>query len=244
MAETPADLHKAENEMRTAELRAKLLDRPNTAFRRANATASDNPPNMQQYDGTDREARQPNLPSDDLFSPQNMLAAVKGSVRAQAEHPEKGVQLAKAAPTNVKAVVAPTPSKVNAAVARRQSGIVTIRPVKEERKNSIQEPMEELTQQVKSLKKPIDLNNPDVNLWLEITGYHDVEFRNGKLASYKERQQLEREAAKIDARIQKLNDQEAANETPAMRFAPSAPKPNQFARPSSPAQRPRGMFLR
>lgn len=62
----------------------------------------------------------------------------------------------------------------------------------------------------------------DLPAWLEMTGYHDVEFRNSKLSAYKERKSLEEEAARIAERLEKLRqlEQESAQ---SLRF--STPKP-------------------
>lgn len=48
----------------------------------------------------------------------------------------------------------------------------------------------------------------DLAAWLELTGYHDVDFRTAKLRTYKERKELEGEAARIAAKLEALRQKE------------------------------------
>ena len=50
----------------------------------------------------------------------------------------------------------------------------------------------------------------DLPAWLELTGYHDLLYRESKLSTYKERKSLEDEAARIHARLEALKQEEAA----------------------------------
>jgi hypothetical protein len=61
---------------------------------------------------------------------------------------------------------------------------------------------------------PVNTNDSyydDLAIWLEFTGYHDVQFRNSKLRNYKERRELEQEAARIAERLEKLKQAEKAD---------------------------------
>lgn len=61
---------------------------------------------------------------------------------------------------------------------------------------------------------PVNMSDPyydDLNIWLEFTGYHDVQFRNSKLSTYKERRELEQEAARIAEKLEKLKQAERAD---------------------------------
>jgi hypothetical protein len=51
----------------------------------------------------------------------------------------------------------------------------------------------------------------DLPVWLEFTGYHDVQFRNSKLSTYKERRELEQEAARIAQKLEQLKQAERAD---------------------------------
>ena len=100
--------------------------------------------------------------------------------------------------------------------------------------------------------KLIDVDYSDVLIWLEYTGYHDVEYRNAKLATYKERRLLEEEAARIQARLDKLKEDEKAiiasvranpaHPTRAELEIPPAPlpmiMPNNIHHPSFPPREP------
>lgn len=75
---------------------------------------------------------------------------------------------------------------------------------------------------VQTATRPAEPSRPQTNLsdayyadlpaWLEMTGFHDVEFRDSKLVAYKERKSLEEEAARIAERLEKLRqlEQESA----------------------------------
>ncbi|KAM3416994.1 hypothetical protein BST61_g8577 [Cercospora zeina] len=50
----------------------------------------------------------------------------------------------------------------------------------------------------------------DLAAWLDMTGYHDVDYRNSKLRTYKERKTLEEEAARIAEKLEQLRQAEQA----------------------------------
>ena len=70
---------------------------------------------------------------------------------------------------------------------------------------------EEKPEQPKWSNKLTDAYYADLPIWLEMTGYHDVEYRGSKLQTYKERKELEQQAAKIQERLAKLQTEEQAN---------------------------------
>jgi hypothetical protein len=62
--------------------------------------------------------------------------------------------------------------------------------------------------------RPLNMSDPyydDLPVWLEFTGYHDVQFRNSKLSTYKERRELEQEAARIMQKLEQLKQAERAD---------------------------------
>ena len=59
--------------------------------------------------------------------------------------------------------------------------------------------------------KLTDAYYSDLSIWLEMTGYHDVEYRNSKLQTYKERKALEAEMARLQERMNKLKEADQAN---------------------------------
>lgn len=72
---------------------------------------------------------------------------------------------------------------------------------------------QQLQQQHSSTDRPrvadlADVYYTDLVAWLEMTGYHDVEYRESKLRTYKERRALEDEAARIAEKLEKLRQAE------------------------------------
>ena len=71
----------------------------------------------------------------------------------------------------------------------------------------------------------------DLAAWLEMTGYHDVEYRNARLRTHKQRQKLEEEAARIAEKLERLKQAEQAEmqqirlSTPNFRASSMAPPP-------------------
>ena len=62
--------------------------------------------------------------------------------------------------------------------------------------------------------RPLNMSDPyydDLPVWLEFTGYHDVQFRNSKLSTYRERCKLEQEAARIAQKLEQLKQAERAD---------------------------------
>jgi hypothetical protein len=61
---------------------------------------------------------------------------------------------------------------------------------------------------------PVNMSDPyydDLSIWLEFTGYHDFQFRNSKLSTYKQRRELEQEAARIAQKLEALRQAERAD---------------------------------
>ncbi|SMY22311.1 unnamed protein product [Zymoseptoria tritici ST99CH_1A5] len=74
----------------------------------------------------------------------------------------------------------------------------------------------------------------DLPAWLEVTGYHDVDFRNKRLASYKERKALQEEATRISRRLEELRQMEEQE----ARMATPVPKQTAMAPPALPSAMP------
>ncbi|KAK4553120.1 hypothetical protein LTR86_009847 [Recurvomyces mirabilis] len=96
-----------------------------------------------------------------------------------------------------------------------------------------------ITTSEKSL--PTQLNDAyyaDLPAWLELTGYHDVQYRTSKLRTRRERKALEDEVARIQAKLDQLREQEAA-EMQALRTSVAHPtSPSNIAPPPLPAKLP------
>ena len=62
-------------------------------------------------------------------------------------------------------------------------------------------------------KQAVDFTSPyyaNLKPWLELTGYHNVEYRKSKLATHLERCELEQEAVRIANRLSKLQQDESS----------------------------------
>lgn len=108
--------------------------------------------------------------------------------------------------------------------AVQDNGITTQNAAKQEQPTPLRhEPLELIP-----AKRPTNLSDPyyaDLPAWLEMTGFHDPEFRNKKLHTYKERRALEEEAARIAARLEKLKEAEQ-QEMQQMRLSTPMPAPS------------------
>ncbi|KAK4624625.1 hypothetical protein CLAFUW4_05318 [Fulvia fulva] len=76
----------------------------------------------------------------------------------------------------------------------------------------------------------------DLPAWLEMTGYHDVAFRNSKLSVNKQRRELERQAAEIAEQIERIKQKE--QETIMELRASSTPITTNMAAPPLPKTMP------
>ena len=199
---------KAEHQKKTAELRAKLIEERQKvalaseqagALALATTTLKSASPRLL---GKEKEIKQ-ELPSDDLFSPENLKAAAKATAAAQARlrTQEKAVPFKALLPKIADASVAPTHLRLPQPDPTPLTGEGIV-------KMSLDETKKLITQRPETTAA-WNADYPDIKLWLELTGYHNVEYRNSSVAAYK-RQQLETQAADIRDRLQELQKEEAA----------------------------------
>ena len=204
---TPSvDYKKLETQKKTEELRAKLMaqrqNTPGTSKSRANtpvknATTARTPNNEFDMNNVER----PNKPSSNVFDLESLLAegraAAEAKMREQnatatatSQPKEQATQAASTRPTQTAQTDAQATGQIKQLQAN-QPATASERP--------------------KWSTKLTDAYNDDLPIWLEMTGYHDVEYRNSKLHTYKERKTLEEEAARIQLRLEKLRQAEQAN---------------------------------
>lgn len=210
-AQTPnaqtVEERKFENQKRAEQLRAKLL------AKRANTPIRTNTPNKfipKSEAGTTQEpgskekdadttavhgdhGEQQSEPSSDLFGIEALLREGKEAAEAKA----KAEELA----------------KVNSSLADAPSTRAAEPELAPAHQQQQLEKDVTLTQQP-AFKAPA--TNPDTEyysdlaLWLEVTGYHDIDYRNSKLRTFKERKALEEEAARIQEKLEQLRQVEQA----------------------------------
>ncbi|KAK3675870.1 hypothetical protein LTR78_004062 [Recurvomyces mirabilis] len=245
-----AEEKKLENQRTAQRLRAQLLaKRQNTPLKPATHRA-ETPTRMQvqpapqtavkadtsPVPATKRSGREDTLayaenlvvhgqPSQDDIDLDSMIADAKRTAEAKASEIK-----AKGHVQHPSALAASTNKQVNAT------------PMREVEQKAI-------TTSEKSL--PTQLNDAyyaDLPAWLELTGYHDVEYRTSKLRTRRERKALEDEVARIQAKLDQLKEQEAA-EMQALRtivahptsFSSIAPPPLLTKLPSEEAQNMAGV---
>ena len=131
--------------------------------------------------------------------------------------------------------------------------------VEEVKPESTRQKPAEPTQSVVSPRKPADpkqsntvpstnlmnMSDPyydDLSVWLEFTGYHDVQFRNSKLRTYKERRELEQEAARIAQKLEALKQAERADLESLRATTAHQNTPTQMAPPPLPSHMPTGDY--
>ncbi|KAK3707573.1 hypothetical protein LTR37_012068 [Vermiconidia calcicola] len=215
-----AEQKKADNQRKAQLLRAKLMaQRQNTPSKtqssRANTpvtTMSSAPaPEVKEpaknEENEQQEQKQQDEPSSDFLGLESLLAEGMAAAAAEAQIKEQQNAAAAAAGLEQKAPTPPTTEQLPQQ-QQEQETQVPIQP-----QQQAQEPVQQGNQSPQPTKEPAKLTDAyyaDLSIWLEITGYHDVEYRDSKLHTFKERKALEAEAARIQEQLEKLRQNEQA----------------------------------
>jgi len=207
---------KAENQRKADLLRAKLMAKMHNTPRQSTPTKtlpkpdtpSKQPPVVLQQDTADAHqggARADNAPSSDALGLESLLAEGRAAA-ATKNMQSQGRPTVKLPPAP--AVTQTHPSGNTKPVAQLADTEETQqRPLPEK------QPATAATTD-NSNKPPTKLNDPyyaDLPAWLEVTGYHDVEYRNSKLRIRKEKRALEEQAAQIAKRLEQMHEEEQIN---------------------------------
>ena len=196
-----------ENQRKTAELRAKLLaqrqNTPGKSLSRANTpvkNAGMAPTPKVEVDKSHND--QQDEPSSDMFGLEALLA--EGKAAAEANMKEQ---------STTSPATAPQPEDELPAMNEQQTQATPPKEISDEpmQPPQLKKPAETGTEQPKWSTKLTDAYYADLPIWLEVTGYHDIEYRNSKLHTHKERKALEEEAARIAERLEKLRQAEQAS---------------------------------
>lgn len=198
---------KLENQKRAEQLRAKLLaNRANTPIRtntpnkftpKPEAERPQEPVSKEKDADTTAvngdHGDQQSEPSSDLFGIEALLREGKEAAEAKA----KAEDLAKmnSSLADAQPLRAAEPAPVPAHQQQRLEKDVT-----HTQQPALKAPAANLDTEYYS----------DLALWLEVTGYHDIDYRNSKLRTFKERKALEEEAARIQEKLEKLKQAEQA----------------------------------
>ena len=233
MFDTAPESQRAENLKRAAELRARLLAQRQQAvaqhLRQAEFSANDPATEKHTNAAMESGSQKATEASKDPFRVESLLA--EGKTAAAAKGHENNLTPT-APPTAVQ-----DPTMVSNPVIEHthQATASAPKPSVERTNNDAA-----MRTQPEQPDPPTDLTDAyytDLPLWLEVTGYHDIEHRNSQLSNIKERKRLEQDAARIAERLAKLN-QEAQVSVSFKRSTP-APQPGcEIQRPPLPAMMP------
>ena len=213
-----AEQRKLENQKKAEQLRAKLIaNRQNTPNRantpnkftpRPEPAPQENALKKKLEDTTTQNGdmvEKQSEPSSDRFGIEALLQEGKAAAEAKAEAEDR----AKVDPSSK----GTQPEQAAESIFAAQQPSNT--------KPQITQPSEQQQQRLTGLETEY---YADLSIWLEVTGYHDIEYRNSKLRTYKERKALEEEAARIQEKLEKLRQTEQA-EMNALRTGSVAPTP-------------------
>ncbi|KXT11416.1 hypothetical protein AC579_9873 [Pseudocercospora musae] len=242
-AQKLAEERKAENQRQAELLRAKLIARrQNTPAKQTN-TSRQNTPSKTTAPPTDRQSSSVNMSS---HSPE---PRAQGS-KKELEQPTavsslelliaegKAYADAKTAALAAKLAPAEVNTTTNKESEQQLNGANAHKVTAQESIKAEQSPTP-ATSRPTQQQRPTNLSDSyyaDLPAWLELTGYHDADFRNSKLRTYKERRSLEEEAAKIAERLEKLKQIEQ-QEIHQMRMSTPMPTAN-MAPPPLPSAMP------
>ncbi|KAK6428043.1 hypothetical protein LTR95_015817 [Oleoguttula sp. CCFEE 5521] len=182
----------------------------------------------------------PVKPSDDLMHDVTaLIAEEEAAAKAKAAASAAATQAIKEQPALPQKPVATTPRAVT-----HVSTNVPSRPQTVSRNSPFSAKVSGTeTPAAKSTGDPRILTDPyydDLRIWLELTGYHDVDHRTAKLSTYKQRRELEKEQARLAKKFAELEQAEKAN-VAAMRAMPAYAVGVQFSPPPLPTMLPTGL---
>ncbi|USW52746.1 Putative YTH domain containing protein [Septoria linicola] len=224
-----------ENQRRAEILRAKLLaSRQNTPAKAATPAKTAPPvdtPTKAPAKATPPPTQPPQQNGDMHIKRQESAAELDVEALLTASKAQADAEIAAAKEREVPAsspVYKSAPVVTNGMQRRhaKDKDLITGEPVRRHEQQST-----ESTPPAKLSTNLADSYYTDLAAWLELTGYHDIDYRNSKLRTYKERRALEEEAARIAEKLEKLRQAEQAEmhqmrmSTPAVKMPDMAPPP-------------------
>lgn len=213
---------KAENQRKAEALRAKLLakqaSRQNTPSNKPNGRASTSSAAKAPETPTTKPASLAKEPA--AFPSNKQQSKAENKMEDKVEQPEVNIpgldELLKhakaAADAQTAALAAQEQPPIPKEHAQKQTnGISNLQNKPKPNKDEKPTAAPAKSEQPKKPTRPSNLSDTyyaDLPAWLEVTGYHDVEYRNSKLRTYKARVQLEKEQARIQEALEKLRQEE------------------------------------
>lgn len=203
-----AEQRKLDMQKKAAELRARLIANRQSTPAKQGLSGASTPSKSQQIpeakpeSDSNQQSTSPKqtAPSSDIFGLESLLAEGKAAAEAKSKDdieplPQKEVTLVKDHEVD----------DVIAGAAEKGIEQIAFTPASDAPTNT--------NEKVTFPPNLTDDYYADLPIWLEVTGYHDVDYRNFKLRTYKERKALEEEAARIAERLEKLREDEQAEMT-------------------------------
>ncbi|KAK1092560.1 hypothetical protein LTR48_004121 [Friedmanniomyces endolithicus] len=235
LAATSAAERKAENQRQADLLRARLLAKRN------NTPLKPLPPRL----GTPSNA--PVVPPQPVIIPaqQKPAAEVKhdvfqfagDGVVVPAEHAAEAKAKEEAAAQTAGHAPEPIPASINPVKSNVASEPMSKEPAQRAPVQIHHSPA--TAEKVQHSHILSDVYYTDLAVWLEYTGFHDVEYRTAKLHKHKARRALEAEAAKIQQQLDRLKREEEA-EMQALRASVAHPISTPQTAPPLPSTMPSG----
>lgn len=229
-----AEQKKAENQRKTELLRAKLLaqrqNTPNKGLSRSStpvkSVAAISEPNPQPQLHKKMTEEENNM-SSDPFDLESLLAEGKANAEAKAQRQNAAIADLPTSPipevsTSKGQSAGSAEHKIDQPEQAQSSRVAPVadRPPQEAESPPTKAPQQAQPTQINEagpdLEQPdssprlTDAYYADLPVWLEFTGYHDVDYRESKLRTYKNRKALEEEKARIEERLEKLRQEEQA----------------------------------
>ncbi|KXT00463.1 hypothetical protein AC578_1939 [Pseudocercospora eumusae] len=249
-AQKLAEERKAENQRQAELLRAKLIARrQNTPVKQTTTSRQNTPSKTTASPAKQQQQQQQQSSSVNMSSDPPEPIAKNGKKEVEQPTAVSSLELLLAegkayADAKTAALAAkPPPAEVNTTTSKESeqqvNGINANAVTAEEAVKAEHPPTSETSRPAQQQQRSTNLSDSyyaDLPAWLELTGYHDVDFRNNKLRTYKERRTLEEEAARIAERLEKLRQIEQ-QEMQQMRISTPMPAVN-MAPPPLPSAMP------
>lgn len=254
---TNEEQKKQEQQKQLDALRKRLLakrgrvSRPDTPQKTPGNLNTQTPQHRMEQQENNAAANGADQQVNDDFGIESLLAEGKAAAEAKTARDNQAAAAAIAAPMDSNSFI--TIQHPSAATAPPSMEVEDVKP-----ESTRQKPAEPTQSVVSSPQKPADykqsnasntypvnMSDPyydDLSVWLEFTGYHDVQFRNSKLSTYKQRRELEQEAARIAQKLEALKQAERADLESLRATTAHQNVPAQMAPPPLPSHMPTGDY--
>jgi len=255
---TSEEQRKHDQQKQLDALRKKLLakrggtSRPDTPQKTPGHLNTQTPQHRMEQQENNAAANGVDQQVNDDFGIESLLAEGKAAAEAKTARDNQ------AAAAAIAATIEPNPFTItqhsSAATAPSNMEVEEVKPESTRQKpaeptqsavSSPQKPADPQKTNPTSNTHPVNMSDPyydDLSVWLEFTGYHDVQFRNSKLSTYKQRRELEQEAARIAQKLEALKQAERADLESLRATTAHQNGPTQMAPPPLPSHMPTGDY--